>query len=92
MSETSQTESNFIKTIKINDSVFLDVATNMVVIVVDRVTLTLTLQEYITLSSNIINSANYIQHYVSIKSSLSSFATKGAGLNLDSAQSGSTII
>ena len=54
MSETSQTESeDSTKTIKINDTVFLDVTTNMVILVIGRVTITMSLQEYITASSNI---------------------------------------
>ena len=89
MSETSSTKNNPSKTLKLNDSVFLDVATNMVIIVVDRITLTLTLQEYIALTSDIIKSANYIQHYVSIKSSISELASRG--LAPKSVQSGSTI-
>ena len=90
MSKTSSTESSSPnKTIKINDSVYLDAATNMVIIVVDRVTMTLTLQEYIALSSDIIKSANYIQQYVSIKSSISELASRG--FISKSVQSGSTI-
>ena len=90
MSKTSLTEnSSPNKTVKINDSVYLDATTNMVIIVIDRVTMTLTLQEYITLSTNIIKSTSYIQHFISIKSSISELASKGFVSR--SVQSGSTI-
>tara|TARA_B100000900_G_scaffold399907_1_gene402978 strand:+ start:1559 stop:1834 length:276 start_codon:yes stop_codon:yes gene_type:complete len=90
MSKTSSTENiSPNKTVKINESVYLDAATNMVIIVVDRVTMTLTLQEYITLSTDIIKSANYIQQYVAIKSSISELASRG--FISKSAQSGSAI-
>ena len=90
MSKTSSTENKSItKTIKINDNIFLDVATNMIILVLDRVTLTLTLQEYINFSSSIMGSMSYLQHYVSIKSSISEL-TKRSPVS-SPIQSGSTI-
>lgn len=90
MSKTSSTESSIPnKTLKLNDSVFLDVATNMVIIIVDRVTMTLTLQEYITFATNIMSSASHVQQYITIKSSISELSRKGFASK--PAQSGSTI-
>ena len=84
MSETSSTDS-YNKTIKINDHIFLDVSTNMIVAVVDRVTLTMTLQEYISFAGSVMSSMNYIQQYVALRSSLSKATLS------QSIQSGSTI-
>ena len=91
MSETSSSETRQkTNTLMLNDSVYLDTATNMVVLVVDRVTLTLSLQEYVKIASHIASSMTFIQSFVAIKSSLVS--TRNKAKMMHPVSSGSTII
>ena len=63
-------QDNDLKTIQINDTVYFDVYTNTIVLLIDRITVTVSIEEFLKLSNDIKNGILSFKNYLSIVNEL----------------------